>query len=933
MSSGSPITTLSVSQPTSPKLNPSEIPRLLKEDPKDSKDLDLSLNTMMHPNINLKQPKVKPIPRNSKRSNSTSNDLLYERDRFRARLHNFNINSDDQIEEDETCEVCDMIGSKTTKLNVKRDEHDSLSPLDESSKFFRSLESLTLADNLIDVKYLDYKHLRTIFHWYFNDPLPPTTSMFPWLHGLHIDNFAQRKFFIQQQQQQLKVQSELQFNNIDLKPQARFLMTINSDIADNNEPILKNNTLINEILCPIDIAKDEVKTLLSSILTKIFGNNSLQDLIFEDIYKINYLPIFLNLDPDRGVSLRNFQIQVTKLSILSDFIIYCFDENDLDNCFRLARILWLAQKIESLESSSPLKYNIFIMKHFEEIEESEKFDDKIFSVSLKLKINKNYDINKIIKLNLNHLNNWDNEYTIKEKIETLKMSSSTKLTGNLFVGNSWDYQNFLNFKYSNLKNLINKKPLNFNNLYCNPLNSIVTAKFKLNDLIETILPLPNLNYKLFINCFNEASFPDDNNLQNFLKLFNKDDDIGDYYYLSFPSSGSIGFGDIKRENIISIINTLKLIYLISNVKNYDLLIYCSDGYTELSLLILCYIIYVNDYNIKDAIIDFHLKYGRPFYVFNTDVQVISKLEPILRKFSPKNKKTNWSEFENISNYEINEMLLTDQRLISTPSIQSSNSLLSNNFSANFNFSNKPEYFDGNLSSSDSESTNSSIDDTLMVEPDWVKEVEGSLPSRILPYLYLGSLKHANCLPLLSRLGITKIISVGEPLSWLHDEIFQKQNDIIIDELNDGAIELYNIQNRHNNQTYKVDQVMKVNNLQDDGIDQLESSLPTILQYIDDEYKKSNGQTKILVHCRVGVSRSATVVIAEVMRRLKINLPKAYLYVRVRRLNIIIQPNLKFMYEIFKWEELHKQHKEDYLREIDWFAMCREITLLNTPYLN
>ena len=57
--------------------------------------------------------------------------------------------------------------------------------------------------------------------------------------------------------------------------------------------------------------------------------------------------------------------------------------------------------------------------------------------------------------------------------------------------------------------------------------------------------------------------------------------------------------------------------------------------------------------------------------------------------------------------------------------------------------------------------------------------------------------------------------------------------------------------------------------------------------------------KILIHCRVGVSRSATVVIAEIMNRLKINLPMAYLYVRVRRLNIIIQPNLRFMYELFK----------------------------------
>ena len=61
---------------------------------------------------------------------------------------------------------------------------------------------------------------------------------------------------------------------------------------------------------------------------------------------------------------------------------------------------------------------------------------------------------------------------------------------------------------------------------------------------------------------------------------------------------------------------------------------------------------------------------------------------------------------------------------------------------------------------------------------------------------------------------------------------------------------------------------------------------------------------------------------------------AYLYVRVRRLNIIIQPNLRFMYELFKWEEQKLANNErdkevGYLREIDWFIMCREITKLNT----
>lgn len=54
-------------------------------------------------------------------------------------------------------------------------------------------------------------------------------------------------------------------------------------------------------------------------------------------------------------------------------------------------------------------------------------------------------------------------------------------------------------------------------------------------------------------------------------------------------------------------------------------------------------------------------------------------------------------------------------------------------------------------------------------------------------------------------------------------------------------------------------------------------------------------TATLVHCRVGVSRSATICIAEVMNELGLSFPRAYCFVRARRLNVIIQPHLRFWY--------------------------------------
>ncbi|OAV98172.1 hypothetical protein PTTG_25831 [Puccinia triticina 1-1 BBBD Race 1] len=55
--------------------------------------------------------------------------------------------------------------------------------------------------------------------------------------------------------------------------------------------------------------------------------------------------------------------------------------------------------------------------------------------------------------------------------------------------------------------------------------------------------------------------------------------------------------------------------------------------------------------------------------------------------------------------------------------------------------------------------------------------------------------------------------------------------------------------------------------------------------------------KVLVHCLVGVSRSASIVIAHVMKHCRLDLTSAYLMVRSRRLNILLQPNHLFMWSI------------------------------------
>lgn len=186
-------------------------------------------------------------------------------------------------------------------------------------------------------------------------------------------------------------------------------------------------------------------------------------------------------------------------------------------------------------------------------------------------------------------------------------------------------------------------------------------------------------------------------------------------------------------------------------------------------------------------------------------------------------------------------------------------------------------------------------------PPWLYRMDGSLPSRILSYMYLGNLLHANNCGLLQALGIKRVLSIGEEVLWTKDE----------------------------KKTFGKDNVMTVKDLQDNGCDPLQCQFRRCLDFIDQGHRHDE---PVLVHCRVGVSRSATICIAEVMRTLKLSLPRAYCYVRARRLNVIIQPHLRFMYELLKFEEsLATRHGRTSKRELEWMHIAREVAIMNRPY--
>lgn len=102
--------------------------------------------------------------------------------------------------------------------------------------------------------------------------------------------------------------------------------------------------------------------------------------------------------------------------------------------------------------------------------------------------------------------------------------------------------------------------------------------------------------------------------------------------------------------------------------------------------------------------------------------------------------------------------------------------------------------------------------------------------------------------MLHALGITHVVSVGEcalvpPVnrhrSFQPGSATAKPGSLWIEE-REGRIK-----------------VLDIKGVCDDGIDSLEPQLPPICEWID-EARKEGG--KVLVHCRVGVSRSATVTV-------------------------------------------------------------------------
>ncbi|KAI9732358.1 MAG: tyrosine/serine/threonine protein phosphatase pps1 [Cirrosporium novae-zelandiae] len=498
-------------------------------------------------------------------------------------------------------------------------------------------------------------------------------------------------------------------------------------------------------------------------------------------------PALMQVDPKDGFSVRNFQIQTGKMATLSDIVIYGDQYATKERLLMLAKQFSEAQLALKLRSDSldPVTYNTFIVSTpFSEFER--RFPELVAIDSRGQMTDRIMDFF-----------HW-------ERFEMCDMSKASEIAPNIWQG---------------------------------PTPGDFTTDDESFDILIEASDLAQIPSPQLLKQISEESQTSPSRLE-------------------FPSSGSIMPPTWSQAEVDGLLDTCRWMYELANPDSVQdsnlpetdqdgdihmkilsktprkLLIHCTDGYTESSLLALTYLMYSEGIPAHEAWLTLHRDKKRNFFAYPSDVALLTSIQPRIMQESPKKR---------------------------------------------------------------------ALDLSTISEPGWLSHMDGSLPSRILPYMYLGNLTHANNPELLRELNIRRVLSIGEYVSWPEDEMMR----------------------------WGKENVLFIRRVQDNGVDPLTEEFDRCLEFI--EKGKSDGMAT-LVHCRVGVSRSATICIAEVMNELGLSFPRAYCFVRARRLNVIIQPHLRFAYELLKWEEYQQQRRGQPLRrELEWATIAREIALMNKPY--
>lgn len=404
------------------------------------------------------------------------------------------------------------------------------------------------------------------------------------------------------------------------------------------------------------------------------------------------------------------------------------------------------------------------------------------------------------------------------------------------------------------------------------------------------------DFKLHVYGHEKAKLPSMSSLNRVFERLQLSDSLDEPLFIEFPDSIFKHSQSLSYPETLSYLNVLKLINDVVNRFKKNVLVYCIDGFTGISLLSFSLGLFWGSDNLEDVAHRILRKSTFKFYFLKGDFGFLKTFEVYIQ----------WFKRQPLKAFDL---------LIELP-LDSIND-------AYRPFTKEIDWFDPK------------------------KDV--NFPAHIFESLFLGSVAHASSSTVLSTVRVNKIISIDEKPSWYkhlksvfeHEATSSTQVPVLKPAyvFNNGTSMVYDIPLsafRSNAPIPDVKSIVFICNLRDDGKD---SMLPLLVNCPEHIQRKilidpSDSNMRALVHCRIGVSRSASLVIASVMKHFGMDLLESYMYVRVRRYNVIIQPNLRIFYELFLFDEALRRTRygEDSKPKHCWWVICEQIFRLNQQYM-